>query len=177
VPARLRSGLHPAFGDTLCLRAVRETFAREADHRMPQPMSIVRESERWRAHLASWGWFLAWMLAGLVGAIGLVSLGVLALAPAAVIGGGSIMASRTARRSAWGLLSGAGITLLFIAYMHRDGPGTTCWHTATASGCDEHLDPRPWLIVGLILVIVGVAGQLLSLHGRHGTERPTLESH
>jgi hypothetical protein len=121
-------------------------------------------------HLAGWGWFVVWLLAGLVGAIGLVSFGWLALGPAFAISG-ALIASRTARRSAWGLLSGAGLMFLFVAYVQRDGPGTTCWHTATASGCDQHLDPRPWLVAGVLLLIGGVVGQLSSSLGRRGRER------
>jgi hypothetical protein len=41
---------------------------------------------------------------------------------------------------------------LLIAYIQRQGPGTTCWHTATAGGCAQHLDPVPWLLSGLILL-------------------------
>jgi hypothetical protein len=104
------------------------------------------------------------MLAGLVVAIGLLTFGSLALVPAVAIAGG-VMVSRTARRSGWGLLSGAGIIAVFVAYLHRDGPGTTCWRTAVASGCEEHLDPRPWLVAGLVLAITGVAGQVFSRRG------------
>jgi hypothetical protein len=75
------------------------------------------------------------------------------------------MASRPAiRRSAFGLLSGIGILLLYVAYVQRDGPGTTCWHTATASGCDQHLNPIPWLIIGLACFIGGFIA-----HARRGT--------
>ena len=50
---------------------------------------------------------------------------------------------------------------LLVAYLHRQGPGTTCWHTATASGCDQHLNPWPWLVVGIILVVAGIVGQVV----------------
>jgi len=76
-------------------------------------------------------------------------------APVVVIGW--LMASRpSARRSAFGLLSGAGALLLYIAWVQRAGPGTTCWHTQTASGCDQHLNPLPWLLVGIGLFIGGI---------------------
>jgi hypothetical protein len=67
--------------------------------------------------------------------------------------------SRTAARSAPGLFAGAGLLSLFVAYVQRDGPGTTCWHTATASGCDQHLNPIPWLVVGIVLVLGAVIAQ------------------
>jgi hypothetical protein len=58
--------------------------------------------------------------------------------------------------SGFGVLAGGGLLSLFIAYLHREGPGTTCWQTATEAGCGEHLNPLPWLLIGLALVIAGV---------------------
>ena len=108
-----------------------------------------------RAHFGECRWFWAWAVLGCAAALGLVSLGVLVLAPTAIVGG--LMASRpTIRRSAFGLLSGAGVLLVYIAWLQRAGPGTTCWQTATASGCDEHLNPLPWLLAGLCLFIGGI---------------------
>ena len=67
--------------------------------------------------------------------------------------------SQTGSRSAFGLFAGAGLLSLFVAYVQRAGPGTTCWHTATASGCDQHLNPIPWLVVGIALVVGAVIAQ------------------
>jgi hypothetical protein len=77
----------------------------------------------------------------------------------ALIAGAAISRSQSARRSAFGLLAGAGLLSLFVAYVQRDGPGTTCWHTASASGCDQHLNPIPWLVVGLVLIVGAVLAQ------------------
>jgi hypothetical protein len=94
--------------------------------------------------------FCAWTLIGAVAAVGLVSLGPIALGPA-LLAGAVLSTSATARRSRFGLLAGAGLVSLFIAYLQRQGPGTTCWHTATAAGCEQHLNPIPWLLIGLLL--------------------------
>src|SRR3954452_22236444 len=102
-----------------------------------------------------WGWFLVWALLGSAGALGAVSLGPLLLLAVALLG--AYLSTRpVAPRSAFArmlvaagairLLAGAGALLLYVAWVQRDGPGTTCWHTATASGCDQHLNPLPWLI-------------------------------
>jgi hypothetical protein len=101
-----------------------------------------------------WGWFFVWALLGSVVALGTVSLGPLLLLPTALL---AVFLGRRprARRSALGLLTGAGVLLLYVAWVQRDGPGTTCWHTATGSGCDQHLNPLPWLVLGLILVAAG----------------------
>jgi 4-amino-4-deoxy-L-arabinose transferase-like glycosyltransferase len=112
----------------------------------------VRDTEGMRGR-----WFWAWVLLGFAAAIGFVSLGVLVVVPAAVVAGA--MASRPSiRSSAFGVLTGMGLLLLFVAWLQRAGPGTTCWHTASASGCDEHLNPLPWLAAGLALTAAGFVG-------------------
>jgi hypothetical protein len=108
-----------------------------------------------RVHAANCGWFWVWAFLGCIAALGFVSLGVLVLAPIAAVGG--LMASRPViRNSAFGLLTGAGVLFLSVAWLQRAGPGTTCWHTATASGCDEHLNPLPWLVAGIATFIGGI---------------------
>ena len=110
-----------------------------------------------RAHFPACRWFWAWAFVGFAAAVGFVSLGVLILAPVAAVA--AVMASRPAiRSSAFGFVTGAGLLLVYVAWLQRAGPGTTCWHTATASGCDEHLNPLPWLFAGLVLVAAGVVG-------------------
>src|SRR5215467_3887020 len=101
-----------------------------------------------------WGWFFVWALLGSAAALGTVSLGPLLLVPTALV---AVFVWRRpqSRRSAFGLLTGAGTLLLYVAWVQRDGPGTTCWHTATGSGCDQHLNPLPWLVLGLALVAAG----------------------
>ena len=97
-------------------------------------------------------------MVGACGALGLISLGPIALGPA-LLGGVAMSRSRTGSQSAFGLFAGAGLLSLFVAYVQRDGPGTTCWRTATATGCDQHLNPVPWLIAGIVLVVGAVIAQ------------------
>lgn len=112
-----------------------------------------------QSHFISCGWFWAWAAVGGAGAVGLISLGPIALVPA-VTAAVAMLRSQRGHRSMFGLLTGAGFLSLFVAYVQRDGPGLTCWHTATASGCDQHLNPIPWLVAGLVLVISGAVGQI-----------------
>jgi amino acid transporter len=105
-----------------------------------------------------WGWFFVWALLGAAVALGTVSLGPLLLLPTALVGV-LVWRQPQSRGSAYGLLTGAGTLLLYVAWVQRDGPGTTCWHTATASGCDQHLNPLPWLVLGLVLVAAGFVAQ------------------
>jgi hypothetical protein len=71
-----------------------------------------------RTQIADCRWFWAWALVGCTAALGFVSLGAVVLAPVAVAGW--LMASRPMiRRSAFGLLSGAGVLLLYVAWAQR----------------------------------------------------------
>lgn len=112
---------------------------------------------RVRAHSTSCGWFWAWAVVGCALALAAVSLGVLALAPAA-LAVVALSSRPAARRSAFGLFSGVGVLLLYVAWVQRAGPGTTCWRTASASGCGQHLNPLPWAIAGLVSFAVGIVG-------------------
>src|SRR5207253_776467 len=78
------------------------------------------------------------------------------LIPVAVGGAAILTAKRTPLASIWGLLSGAGLAAVVVAYIQREGPGTTCWRTATGGGCTQHLDPRPWLVAGIVLMLSGI---------------------
>ena len=109
---------------------------------------------------SGWAWFFVWALLGSAAALGSVSLGPLLLLPVVLVGA-FLWARPEVRRSAFGLLTGAGTLLLYVAWLQRDGPGTTCWHTATASGCDQYLNPLPWLVAGAVLVVAGFVA-----HGR-----------
>jgi hypothetical protein len=111
-------------------------------------------------HLTDCASFWAWAVVGCVLAFGAVSLGPLLLVPAAILA--FVLASRTSRGSAFGLLTGVGVLLLFVSYVNREGPGTTCWERGTASGCGEHLNPLPWLVLGLGLVVAGIGAFAVS---------------
>lgn len=100
-------------------------------------------------------WFFAWAAVGSGFALGISALGVFTV-PVALLVTVLLVMRHHADRSALGILAGVGLLALYVAYVQRKGPGTVSWHTATASGADEYLDPRPWLAAGILLVAVGV---------------------
>ena len=109
-------------------------------------------------------WYLVWAVVGAAGTVGLVSFGPILLAPAFIAGVVLTEGSDAARRSKPGLLVGAAAVFLYVAYLQRQGPGTTCWHTARAGGCDQHLNPIPWLVIGLLLFL---GAMLIHRHARN----------
>ena len=110
--------------------------------------------------MARWLWFGAWVLIGAAAAFGVIASGGLLLIPVAPVV--ALMLRRPEiRRSAFGALSGAGFFLLAVAYLHRDGPGTTCNRLPLGGmRCDEHPNPIPWLVLGILLVVAGVVGDV-----------------
>ena len=124
---------------------------------MTQPKDLVQRAA------PTWGGFVVWAIIGVGGLIGLVSF----ITPAAVLAGIAILLAVwfAVRRpafgaSAFGAIAGVGAAALLVAVLQRRGPGTVCWHTATASGCDDYLNPWPWLLIGLALVVTGVVLQV-----------------
>lgn len=106
----------------------------------------------------AWTASLAWAMVGAAAAFALVTfptLGILLILLVAVV----VAAKPALRRSVSGALTGAGAISLLVAYMQRRGPGTVCWHTANAAGCDQYLNPWPWLGAGVALVLVSLLAQ------------------
>ena len=102
-------------------------------------------------------WFVAWAGVGVGLALGISSLGLFAV-PLALLAALLLILTHHGGRATWGIVVGIGLLSLFVAYAQRKGPGTVYWHTASGSGADQYLDPRPWLAAGLLLVAIGVSG-------------------
>lgn len=113
-------------------------------------------NELHESHSTGCAWFWAWALVGAGLALSMISfIGVLTILPVAIVG---LLLARRGRVSPFGLVSGVGVMLLVVAYLQRQGPGTTCTYTATGSSCEQHLNPIPWLVVGLVCFAAGVVG-------------------
>ena len=105
---------------------------------------------------------LLWLLGGAAVGFGIASLpsiGMFVLLGAVAI---LLAAGVTTRGQGWPLvLAGAALPFLLVAWLHRGGPGWVTYETATGGGGGELLDPRPWLFVGLGLLVA--SGVLLAL--------------
>ena len=108
-------------------------------------------------------WFACWAVVGAAyafGLLGALSIGMFVL-PCALLATGYLMKRPRWRTGVPGVLAGIGTPLLVLAYLNRGGPGLACQGEA----CRQHLSPWPWLLAGVLFVLLGVAGQMLSGYG------------
>jgi hypothetical protein len=138
---------------------------------MVSGMRVLREVRG--RHVGECGWFWVWAVVGGCVAVSLVSFIGPFLLPVAAIGAlaGLRWGRSAVPRASLGAVSGAGVPFLLVAYLQRKGPGTVCWRTATATGCDDYLDPRPWLVIGLVLVVAGLGAFVLARARRAPPDR------
>lgn len=118
-----------------------------------------------RTSSSSWGGFCVWALLGAATAFGLLIAGSFAVLP--ILLGVWLAAIRPALRRSWfGVMTGFGATLLFVAYGERRGPGLVCSHTVSSISCRGYSSPWPWLVVGAVLVLVGFIAHAWRLGSR-----------
>jgi hypothetical protein len=113
-----------------------------------------------RSSLVDWT-FWVWAVVGVGYGFAISVIGLFTV-PAAVLLTIILATQPEFRRTAWGVLIGIGVPFLLVAYLNREGPGTVCHSIDGGRGtqCDDLSDPRNWLLVGLALVLAGLAAQL-----------------
>jgi hypothetical protein len=102
--------------------------------------------------------FLGWCLAGAGGCFGVLAM--LTVGPFVLLATLLLSAGLLWRHGfGWamgGLLSGAALPLLYVAWLNRDGPGEVCTRTATSVSCGDEWSPWPFVAVAVALVVAGV---------------------
>jgi hypothetical protein len=115
-------------------------------------------------HAGSCLWFWVWVMIGAIGGGALLALGTSGLALIA-IAYAALSRLPSARHSRSGLLAGAGVICLVIAYLERKGPsdcrfiessGPAAGSRITSAPCVELVSPIPWLIIGALMVAAAI---------------------
>jgi hypothetical protein len=112
---------------------------------------------------SDWLWFSVWVLLGLAAAAAAISLGALPLLMAAAVAG-FLAHRRGIRRSAAGLLGGAGALLLLTAvwtHWHEPTNALNCGEGDMTAPCvlPNHLFEAEMLAVGAALLVSGITLQ------------------
>jgi hypothetical protein len=104
--------------------------------------------------------FLAWPVVGAAlsfSVLALMTIGIFIL-PFALLGLFILLKWGGDRRSSFGLISGIGLPLLYVAFLNRDGPGTICSSYGNGGQqCMDEWSPWPWFLIGAALVATGIA--------------------
>jgi hypothetical protein len=106
----------------------------------------------------SWAAFGLWCLAGVgasLGVLSLLTIGPFVLLLTFVLCGFLLWRLAFGAGMA-GLLAGASLPVLYVAWLNRDGPGTVCTSTATSSSCGDEWSPWPFVAVAVLMVVAGV---------------------
>lgn len=103
--------------------------------------------------------FFAWPVVGaalVVSILGMMTIGLFVL-PFALIGLHFLLKWGGNRKSSVGVISGAGLPFLFVAYLNRNGPQTVCSpYENGGQDCTLEKSPWPFVIIGAILILLGV---------------------
>ena len=127
-------------------------------------VAVQPAASRWgaipdRPSTRRWLWFLAWAAVGAM--VPMVVLGAFTIGLFFIPVAGVLTLILLSRRASWvglpGLITGAGLPLLVVAYLNRSGPGNICSTNPDGSGgCTQQWTPWPFLLVGLGLLIGGI---------------------
>ncbi len=106
--------------------------------------------------------FIAWVAVGACAAVAVLTpftIGLLC-GLVAVVGASALLISPRGRTpAALGILCGAGLIPLYVAWLNRKGPGNIC--TATSSSCVQEWNPWFWFALGIVLIAVGIVTFIL----------------
>lgn len=102
--------------------------------------------------------FLAWCVIGAAlcfGVLSLLSVGAFVLLATLMVCGFLLWALELGWGMA-GIISGAGLPLLYVGWLNRGGPGQVCTSTATSSECTDAWSPWPFVVVAVLLLVTGM---------------------
>ena len=123
-------------------------------------MNEIAVEDSTRSRVPAWVWFVAWIFVGITfvfALLGAMTIGVFVL-PVACGLAVFVATRRGSSAGIPGLISGASLPLFYVAYLNRDGPGNVCRSFADGgSACSEEWSPLPWLFIGVVWLLVGVA--------------------
>lgn len=111
--------------------------------------------------------FVLWAAVGTLiglGVVGILSIGLYALAAALVLAVLGIAVPESRSSAALAIVPGLGFLPLVVGMNNLSGPGERCTTSATTLSCSELLSPWPFLVPGIVLVVLG--GWLVWRFGR-----------
>jgi hypothetical protein len=100
-------------------------------------------------------WIVVGILLGL-GTAGLLTIGLILLPLGVSLALVGILVPVLRNRSAVFLLAGLGLSVLYVAWLNRGGPGAVCEGSGSEISCTEEWSPWPFVVIGVLLVVVPI---------------------
>lgn len=101
-------------------------------------------------------WMYAWwaLVGGLygIGVIGLLTIGIFFIAAAAIVMLIGVSIGVLRNRSTLAVIGGLAVAPLYLAWLHRRGPGRVCRPISGGESCTEFLNPWPFAAIAVALV-------------------------
>jgi hypothetical protein len=122
-------------------------------------------------------WFVAWAIVGVGAALALLGAMTIGLFVAPVVGLAVVLLLRAKGSTSGvaGVLAGAAVPFWWVAYLNREGPGEICHANSGGTECTQEWSPWPWLVIGVVMVVVSVALFVRSAR-RRADERLALDN-
>jgi hypothetical protein len=101
------------------------------------------------------GAFLVWCVIGAAASLGVLSL--LTIGPflllLTLVLSGLLLWRVGFGWAAAGMISGAGLPVLYVAWLNRQGPGEVCTRTARSLSCEDEWSPWPFVVAGVVVYV------------------------
>ena len=111
-----------------------------------------------RGRSDSWAAFLMWGVAGVglcFGVLSILTVGPFVLLVTLALCGWLLYRADFG----WGMLGllvGAAVPLLYVAWLNRDGPGTVCTVDGPVTSCGDEVSPWPFVAMALVVAVIGL---------------------
>ncbi|GAA3646394.1 hypothetical protein GCM10022237_02310 [Nocardioides ginsengisoli] len=123
-------------------------------------MQLTQDTPRLHPVRRRAAWHYAWWAAvGACAGLGMVSLltiGIFLLAAAILLAYVGLRLGALRDAVLLAAVAGAGLPLLYVAWLNREGPGTVCHTSGSTTSCTELWAPWPWAVAGAGIVLAAV---------------------
>lgn len=102
--------------------------------------------------------FLLWGSVGVLvglGVVGILTIGIFALAAALILAVVGVILPDSRSATVLAIVPGLGLLPTMVGLSNLGGPGERCTTSATTLSCSELLSPWPFLVPGVVLIVVG----------------------
>ncbi|TCI96023.1 hypothetical protein [Aeromicrobium sp. IC_218] len=118
-------------------------------------MTVTDDRTTRTSAVVPWWAHAAWAVLGAAatfGVLALLTVGVFVLPVTALLVGLGLLLPAMRTRAVLASVAGAAGPLLYVAFLHRHGPGVHCTSSATEVECADLMSPWPFVLLAVLAV-------------------------